>query len=177
VPGKGVIDEPPPTSGRASRPMLGGWRERPLAPRVFGSRAVARASGINNPAIQRAPPLRPIPPGRRRGRSRPRRAARKTSVAWAGGPIFHFRHPVGQRLNLSSGAPKQIPSRNRKIPNFSGYKAGSATRNPGNFTEIIDPKQGDSTCQPGEKSMVLATFSVQIARFSRESRFFARESG
>ena len=49
--------------------------------------------------------------------------------------------------NLSSGALKQIPSRNRKIPNFSGYKAASSTRNPGDFTEIIDPKQGDFACQ------------------------------
>jgi hypothetical protein len=72
---------------------------------------------------------------------------------------------------------KRIPSRNRTIPNLSGYKAASSTRNPGNFTEIIDPKQGDFACQQGEKSGVLATFSVQIARFSRESQFFARKSG
>jgi hypothetical protein len=72
---------------------------------------------------------------------------------------------------------KQIPSRNRKIPNFSGYKAASSTRNPGNFTEIIDPKQGDFACQHGEKSAVLAIFSVQIARFSRESGFSGGKSG
>jgi hypothetical protein len=79
--------------------------------------------------------------------------------------------------NLSSGASKQIPSRNRKIPNFSGYKVASFTRNPGNFTEIIDPKQGDFASQLGEKSAILATFSVQIARFSRGAIFFARKSG
>ena len=27
------------------------------------------------------------------------------------------------------------------MPNFSGYKAAPSTRNPGQFTEIIDPKQ------------------------------------
>ena len=40
------------------------------SPRVFKSRAFARASGVNNPAIQNAPPLRPSAPGRRRGRSK-----------------------------------------------------------------------------------------------------------
>jgi hypothetical protein len=49
--------------------------------------------------------------------------------------------------------------------------------NPEDFTEIIDAKQGDSACQQGEKGVVLATFSVQIARFSRESEFFARKLG
>jgi hypothetical protein len=58
------------------------------------------------------------------------------------------------------------------MPKFSGYKAASSTRNPGKFMEIIDPKQGDYACQQGRKSAVLATFPVQIARFSRERRFF-----
>jgi hypothetical protein len=38
-------------------------------------------------------------------------------------------------------------------------------------------KQGDYACQQREKSGVLATFSVQIARFSRESEFFVRKLG
>jgi hypothetical protein len=63
------------------------------------------------------------------------------------------------------------------MPKFSGYKAASSTRNPEKFTEIIDPKQGVYARQRGGKSAILATFSVQIARFSRESRFLARKLG
>jgi hypothetical protein len=96
-------------------------------------------------------------------------------------PQKPLQNPITQRVgnptSLSSGASKQLPSRNRNIPNFSGYKAASFTRNPDNFTEITDPKQGHFGCQYGGKGAVLATFSVQIARFSRESRFFARKSG
>ena len=93
--------------------------------------------------------------------------------------LFAIDHPASQETGicLSSGAPRQIPSRNRTIPNFSGYKAASFARNPGKFTEFVDSEQGDFACQQGEKGVVLATFSVQIARFSRESRFFARKSG
>src|SRR3954465_12548177 len=79
--------------------------------------------------------------------------------------------------NLSSGALERFPLGNRKIPDFSGYRAASSTRNAGNLTEIIGPKQGDYACQQGEKSAVLAPFFVQIARFSRESGFFVRKSG
>jgi len=42
---------------RASRPILGGWLRLRFAP--YGSiPRPARASGVNNPAIQSAPPLR-----------------------------------------------------------------------------------------------------------------------
>jgi hypothetical protein len=80
-------------------------------------------------------------------------------------------------VSLSAGASERFPSANRKIPNFSGYRAAFSAQNPGKFTEIIHPKQGDYACQQGENSAVLATFSVQIARFSRESESFARKSG
>src|SRR5207253_866882 len=39
------------------------------SPQVFTTRAFARANGVNNPAIQSAPPLRQSAPGRRRGQS------------------------------------------------------------------------------------------------------------
>jgi hypothetical protein len=92
------------------------------------------------------------------------------------GPRWPSGRPLS-RSSLSSGASKRFPSGDRKIPDFSGYKATPFAQIPDNFTEIIDPKQGDFGCQHGEKGAVLATFSVQIARFSRESRFFARKSG
>jgi hypothetical protein len=54
------------------------------SPRVFQTRAAARARGVNNPAIQRAPPLRPSAPGRRRGRSRPGRPRDKPPLRGPG---------------------------------------------------------------------------------------------
>src|SRR5947209_8663189 len=87
------------------------------------------------------------------------------------------RRSAWDRANLSSGASERFPSGNRKISNFSGYKTASSTRNPRKFTEITDPKQGEYARQQGKKSTVLATFFMQIARFSRESEFFPRKSG
>ena len=43
------------------QPILGGWLERPLRPVLFNP-ALRAEKGVNNPAIQSAPPLRPGSP-------------------------------------------------------------------------------------------------------------------
>jgi hypothetical protein len=39
--------------------------------------------------------------------------------------------------SLTSGASTQFPSGNRKLSNFSGYRAAFSGRNSGEFTEIM----------------------------------------
>jgi hypothetical protein len=101
-PRKGVID---------NRLRRAGWEahSRRLArasapPRVFASRAVARASGVNNPASQSAPPLRQSPPGRRNHtKVRPLaqgavKRARTRTCPWA--PSFGATRKTGRRWPL-----------------------------------------------------------------------------
>jgi hypothetical protein len=98
--GEGVIDHRLRRAIR-KRPILGGWLRLRSAP-GFSNPAPSRGeSGVNNPAIQSAPPLRQGAPGRRnqkspaglrrgRTRSRPwapgRRARRRTGKRWPATP-------------------------------------------------------------------------------------------
>ena len=64
--------QPPPTGSESA--LIGGWLERPLEPRVVGSRAAAREKGVNNPVVQSAsrPYARaPLVGGRRNRRGAP----------------------------------------------------------------------------------------------------------
>ena len=60
--------------------------------RIVKTRAVARASGVNNPAIQSAPPLRQGAPGRRNQKApRAFRPARTRKRPWAPGRPARYR--------------------------------------------------------------------------------------
>jgi hypothetical protein len=85
---------------------------------------------------------------------------------------------------LAAGFPATVALASQKknqrpTPGLSGsvYLSAGGSIPVSAVAEIIDPKQGDFASQQGEKSAVLATFFVQIARSSRESEFFARTSG
>jgi hypothetical protein len=110
------------SDGRLGKPAYARrLASRPPEPRIVGTRAVARANGVNHPAIQGALALPPTPKRSRPSEGAIAAEARETPLAWA---RFDLRHPAGQ------GLPARKPWPSRGSGNALHQRAKLGGRNP-----------------------------------------------